>query len=102
MADRLVAADVEGFAVAEIALAGAEEGVAGVIHVHEIAALRAVAVNLNRTVLDCQADEPADESLAVVPNQLARPVDIGEPQRARADAEDVVVDEVVILAGRLV
>ena len=34
--------------------------------------------------------------------QLARAVDVGQPQRAGADAEDVVVDEVVVLAGRLV
>jgi hypothetical protein len=34
--------------------------------------------------------------------QLARPVDVRQAQRAGADAEHVVVDEVVVLAGRLV
>ena len=34
--------------------------------------------------------------------QLARAVDVGQAQRAGADAEDVVVDQVVVLAGRLV
>ena len=37
-----------------------------------------------------------------MPDQLARAVDVRQPQRTRADAEDVVVDEVVLLAGRLV
>ena len=49
-----------------------------------------------------QPDEPADEALAVVLDQLARSVDVGEAQRAGADVEDVVVEEVVVLAGRLV
>ena len=34
--------------------------------------------------------------------QLARTVDVGEPQGTGAHAEDVVVDEMVVLAGRLV
>ena len=35
-------------------------------------------------------------------DQLARAVDVGQPQRAGADAEHVVVEQVVGLAGRLV
>ena len=102
MADRLVAADVEHLAVARVARARPQERVGRVVDVDEIAQLRAVAVDLNRPVLDREADEPADEALAVVPDQLPRAVDVGQPQRAGAHAEHVVVDEVVVLAGRLV
>ena len=52
--------------------------------------------------LDGETDEPSDEALAVVPDQLARPVHVGESQRAGADAEDVVVEEMVVLARGLV
>ena len=97
-----VAADVEDLAVARVARARPQERVRGVVDVDEVAQLRAVAVDLDRLVLDREADEPADEALAVVLDQLARAVDVRQPQRAGAHAEHVVVDEVVVLAGRLV
>ena len=68
----------------------------------EIAQLLAVAVNLNRSSFECEPDEPPDEALAIVSNQLTGTVDVGQPQRTRADAEHVVVDEMIVLAGRLV
>ena len=49
-----------------------------------------------------QPDEPGDEALAVVLDQLARTVDVGQAQRAGAHAEHVVVHEMVVLARRLV
>jgi hypothetical protein len=58
-----VAADVEDLAVARVAGAGAQERVGGVVDVDEVAQLRAVAVDLDRRVLDGQPDEPADEAL---------------------------------------
>src|SRR6185437_15361209 len=61
-----------------------------------------VAEDVDLAVLDRQADEPADETLAIVPDQLTRPVDVGEPQRAGADAEHVIVEQVIVLAGGLV
>ena len=102
MAIGSIAADVEHFAVARVRRAGPQERVRGVVHVDEVAHLRAVAEDLDLAVLDRQADEPADEALAVVLDQLARAVDVGQPQRAGAHAEDVVVEQVVVLAGRLV
>src|SRR5688572_7396877 len=102
MSDGLTPADVEDLAVARVAGARAQKRIRRVIHVHEIADLRAVAENLNLAPFDGLADEPADEPLAAVPDELARPVDVGQPQRARADAVHTVVDEMVILAGRLV
>ena len=102
VADRLVAADVEDFAVARVGRARPQERVRGIVDVDEIAQLRAVAEDLDLAALDREPDEPADEALAVVPDQLARAVDVGQPQRAGADAEDVVVEQVVVLAGRLV
>ena len=82
--------------------AGAQERVGSIVDVDEVADLRAVAVNLDLAALDRQPDEPADKTLAIVANELAGTVDVGQPQRTRTDAEDVVVDEVVVLAGRLV
>src|SRR5882724_9686430 len=73
-----------------------------VVHVHEVAHLRAVAVNLDGLVLDGETDEPGDESLTIVLDQLARPVDVRQPQRAGADAEHAVVDEMIVLACGLV
>jgi hypothetical protein len=102
MADGLVAADVEHFAVARVARAGAQKRIRGVVDVDEIAQLRAVSVDRNGLILDREPDEPADEPLAVVANQLAWAVDVGQPQRAAAHPEHVVVDQVVVLAGRLV
>ena len=100
--DRFGAADVERLAVAGVGGAGAQERVGGVIDVDEVAELAAVAVNLDLAVLDRMTDEPADEALAVVLEQLTRSVHVREPQRAGADAEDVVVDQMVVLAGGLV
>ena len=102
MADRLVAADVEDPPVARVGGAGAQERGRSIVHVDEVAHLRAVAEDLDLAALDRQADEPADEALAVVPDQLTRAVDVGQAQRAGAHAEDVVVEQVVVLAGGLV
>ena len=102
MADRLVAAHVEHLAVACVAGARPEERVGGVVHVDEIAELRAVTVDVDGLILDRKPDEPADEALAIVLDELTRPVHVGQPERARAHAEHVVVDEMVVLAGRLV
>ena len=100
--DRLGAADVEHLAVAGVARARPQERIRRVVDEHEVAHLRAVAEDLDFLVLDGQADEPADEALAVVLDQLARAVDVGQPQRAGAHAEDVVVEQMVVLARGLV
>mgnify|MGYP003693856247 CR=1 FL=1 len=102
MADRLVAADVEHLAVARVRGARPQERVGGIVHVHEVAQLRAVAEDLNLAAFDREPDEPADEALAVVLDQLPRTVDVGQPERAGADVEDVVVEQMVVLARRLV
>src|SRR6185369_17745841 len=102
MADRPVATNVEHLAVAAVAGAGTKKCIGRIVDVDEIAQLRTVAEDLNRLVLERETDEPADEALAIVTNQLPRAVDIGQAQRAGAHAEDVVVDEMVVLAGRLV
>ena len=49
-----------------------------------------------------EADEPADEALPVVLDELARSVHVRQPQRAGADVEHVVVEQVIVLAGGLV
>ena len=102
VARRFAAAHVEHLAVARIVGARAQEGVAGVVHVDEVAHLRAVAEDLDFAILDGQPDEPADEALPVVLDQLPRTIHVGQPQRARAHAEHVVVDQVVVLARHLV
>ena len=98
MADRAIAADVEHFPVARIARPGAKKRVGDVVYVHEVAQLGAVAVDLDRLVLDREPDEPRDEPLATVFDQLPRAVDVRQAKRARAHAEDVVVQQVVVLA----
>src|SRR5437899_1671390 len=98
VADRAIAADVEHFAVARIARPGAKKRVGDVVYVHEVAQLGAVAVDLDRLVLDREPDEPRDEPLATVFDQLPRAVDVRQAKRARAHAEDVVVQKVVVLA----
>ncbi len=102
MAHGRVAADVVHIAVARVACPGAQERVGRILHVDEVPQLRPVTVDLDLAALDRCADEPPDEALAVVLHQLARTVDIGQAQRAGADAEDVVVEDVIVLAGRLV
>ncbi len=102
MARSARAADVEHLAVARVGRARPQERVDDVVDVDEVAHLRAVAEDLDLLSLERQPDEPADEALAVVPDQLPRAVDVGQPQRAGADAEHVVVDDVVVLAGGLV
>src|SRR6185503_7536959 len=102
MRDVLFAADVERLAVDGIARARRQERFDRVIDVDKIADLRAVAEHLDLAILERETNEPANEALAIVSQQLARSVDVREAQRARADAEHVVVDEMVVLAGRLV
>src|SRR5688572_7500838 len=102
MGDRLDAADVEYLPVRRVGRASPQERIRRIVDVDEIAQLFAAAVNLNLAVLDRLTDEPADEALAIVLEELPRPVDVGQPQRAGADAEHVVVDQVIVLAGRLV
>src|SRR5262249_11970610 len=99
MTVRDIAANIEDLAVARIVGCASQKGIGGIIHVHEIAELGTVAVNLDDTVFDGEADEPANEPLTVVLDQLTRPVDVGESERAGAHAEDVVVHEVVVLTG---
>src|SRR5207253_4625702 len=48
------------------------------------------------------ANQPANGCLAVVLDQHPGPVRVGQPQHAGADAVDVVVEDVVPLAGQLV
>ncbi len=95
VADWLIATDVERFAVAGLGRPGAEKRIGRIVDVHEIAQLRSVAEDLNRLVLECQADEPADESLAVMADQLSRSIDVGEAKGTGPDAEHVVVNEMV-------
>src|SRR4029453_141373 len=68
----------------------------------EIADLLAVAVDLNLAVFDDLADEPGEESLSIVFEQVSRTIDFVHPQRARANAEHRVGYEVIVLACRLV
>ena len=80
----------------------AQEGVDHVVHVVEVALLLPVAEDLDLLAERGLAHEPADEALAVVPDELAGAVGVGEPQRGGADAVHLVVDEVVELARDLV
>src|SRR5512134_2367092 len=75
VADRLVAADVEDLAVAGVGGARPQERRGCIVYVDEIAKLRFIAEDLDVAVLDGQTDEPADEALAVVADELTRPVD---------------------------
>ena len=100
--DRVCAADVVDAAVALVTDASAEKRIDHVIDMHEVAQLRPVAVDLNGSSLEGQANEPADESLPIVSNQLTRPVHVPQPKGAGADAEHVVVDQVILLARRFV
>ena len=53
-------------AVARVGRAGAQERIDRIVDVDEVAHLRAVAEHLDLAVLEREADEPADEALAVV------------------------------------
>ena len=55
VADRRVAADVEHPAVADVAGAGAQERVGGVVDIDEVAQLRSVAEDLDLAALDAPA-----------------------------------------------
>ena len=83
MRDRFAAADVERAAVAGVALSRQQKRLDRIVHVNEIADLRAVAEDLDLLVFEGEADEPGDESLAVVFQQLPRTVDVGQPQPCR-------------------
>src|SRR5262245_37594014 len=66
MRDWFEPADIEDLAVARVARARAQEGIGRIVNVHEVAHLRAVAIDLDLAVLEREADEPADEALAIV------------------------------------
>src|SRR5262245_7502848 len=102
VAVRDIAANVEHFAVTGVVGPGSQECICGVVHKYEIAELRAVAINLDGPILDRQADEPADKTLAVVLDQLTRAVDVCESQGAGPHSKDIVVHKVIVLTGGLV
>ena len=102
MADRLETTNVERFAVGRVAGARTQERIHRVVDVDEVTKLRAVAEDLDFLVLEHEADEPGNETLAAVFQQLPRTVDVGQAQRGGAHAEHVVVDQMVVLARRLV
>src|SRR5688572_19077530 len=95
MGDVLFAANVERFAIHRVGGARRQKRLDRVVDVNEIANLRAIAENLDLAVFERETHEPADESLAVVAQELTRAVDVGEAQRAGAHVKEVVVDEVV-------
>src|SRR6185503_13207966 len=97
-----LAAEVEDLAVRRLHRARPQQRVHHVVHVVEVALLLAVPEELDLLAAHRLPDEPADESLAVVLDELARSVGVGEAQRGAADAVHGVVDEVVELAGDLV
>ena len=99
---RVLVAQVHDLAVGGVDRPGAQERVDHVVDVVEVALLQPVAEDLDLLAERGLADEPADEALAVVPDQLARAVGVGEPQRRGADPVHLVVDEVVELARDLV
>src|SRR5678815_2293938 len=72
--------DVEHVAVHHVAGARPEKRVHRIVDVDEIAKLRPVAVDLNFPVLEYETDEPTDEPLATVLDQLARAIHVREPQ----------------------
>src|SRR5687767_12085765 len=102
MRDRFDSADVQHLPVRGVARSGTQECIGRVVHVDEITQLRPVTIDLDLAILDGEPDEPRDETLAIVLDQLSWPVDVRESQRACAYAEHVVVQEVVVLAGGLV
>src|SRR5204863_5603040 len=102
MRNRLASAYVEDLAIHAVRRARAEERIHRVLHVDEITNLRAVPENLNLTAFEGQPDEPADESLAVVFDQLARTVHVRQAERTGREAKHVVVEDVGVLAGSLI
>ena len=75
--------EVEDLPVRGVARPRAQERVHHVVDVVEVALLRPVAEDLDLLAERGLAHEPADEALAVVADELARAVGVGEPQRAR-------------------
>jgi hypothetical protein len=80
MAHRFVAADVEDFSIAGARGSRAQERVSGVVHVHEVPKLRSVAEDRDLAALYSEPNEPADETLTVVLDQLARTVHVRQAQ----------------------
>src|SRR5687768_14470609 len=68
--NRLEAADVQRLAVRRVGGAGAQKRLGRIIDEDEVAQLAAVAVDLDFAVLERQSDEPGDEALAIVLDQL--------------------------------
>src|SRR5262245_18387352 len=102
MRDVLAAANSADAAVAGRHRAGPQECIHGVVHIDEVANLRALTEDLILPSLEGKPDKPADEPLAAVANELPRAINVREPQPARATPLHIVIDEVVVLAGRLV
>ena len=88
MANRFIAANVEDIAVTGIVSAYAQKGVGSIIP--------------KRRLLDGLPDEPPDETLTIMRNQLSWAIDVREAQRHRLQTICAAVSLVVLLACRLV
>ena len=81
---------------------GEQEGGDGVVHVGEVAALAAVAVDDDLLVGERVPDPDAEEGLPGVTHAHSRAVRVRQPEHGRPNPVDVPVEEVVPLACRLV
>src|SRR5688572_2989142 len=99
---RLRSADVEDLPVAGVRGARAQERICRIVDVYEVPNLCAIAENLDLSPLEREAYEPSDEPLAIVLDELTRPVHVGEAERARTHLEHVVIEQMVVFAGSFV
>ena len=96
--DRLDAADVEHLAIGRVVGAGDQKGIDRIVDVGEVAQLRSIAKDRDVLAVHGLTNEP-ERRLAIVSDQHAWAVGIGQAQDAGLDAVHVVVEHVVALAG---
>ena len=100
-ADDLQAAKVEGAAVGALIAGSGQERLDGIVHVREVAKLGSFP-DLEGFAANELTDPDPKERLACVADSHMRSVGVGQPQGAGTNSVDVVVEDVVRLAGCLV
>jgi hypothetical protein len=64
----------------------------------EVTPLSTVAKQLDYIPIDCLADEPGNKTLAIMRNQLAGAVDVGQSQAYGPNAVNPIEEQMVVLS----
>src|SRR5204863_2409891 len=100
--NRFLTTQIENLTVACFVCTGKQERFNNIINVIQITALFASTKKVNRSAVDCLANKPGHETLAIVMHQLSWAISISQPKTNSPHTIELMVKQMVIFRRELV